>query len=164
MEISQSLDYDVVNIVSLWDIGKLTVIIDNTRRKKRYNAQVIRKGGGVFLVFASGKVVATGFKSVALPGSLLQEIYPEKDVIFKRVINITAHSFLPYGFNTTALIERYQDTTYEPEIYPAVYIRLHDVTLIYYTTGSIIVTGAKEKHHIDLALSEFCSRTASIKV
>ena len=58
-------DYDIVNIVSLWDIGPVTIKVDNSKRAKRFNAEVIRKDEGVFLVFASGKVTATGFKFVS---------------------------------------------------------------------------------------------------
>ena len=152
-------DYDIVNVVSLWDIGSLIINVDNSKRRKRFNAEVIRKPDGVFLVFASGKVTATGFKNVSLAGVRLQETYPEKTVQFLKVVNITAHSFVPYTFNTRVMIESYPDTTYEPEIYPAVYIKIDRVTLIYYTTGSLIITGAKDIDQIESTLSEFRNRT-----
>ena len=153
-------DYDIVNVVSLWDIGSVIIIVDNSKRRKRFNAEVIRKPEGVFLVFASGKVTATGFKNVSVAGVRLQEIYPDKTVQFLKVVNITAHSFVPYTFNTKLMIDTYSDTTYEPEIYPAVYIKIDKVTLIYYTTGSLIITGAKEIDQIEPTLSEFRSRTS----
>ena len=160
----QPLNYDIVNVVSLWNIGPVQINVDNSKRKKRFNAEVVRRKEGVFLVFASGKVIATGFKNVNLAGTILQEIYPERSVIFVKVVNITAHSFLPYSFDTRAMISTYQDTTYEPEIYPAVYIKTESVTLIYYTTGSVIITGAKEKEQIEKALSMFANRTSLTRV
>lgn len=161
---SSSLKYDIVNVVSLWNIGPIQINVDNSKRKKRFNAEVVRRKEGVFLVFASGKVTATGFKNINGAGSCLQEIYPERSVVFVKVVNITAHSFLPYSFDTRAMIANYQDTTYEPEIYPAVYIKTEKVTLIYYTTGSLIITGAKEQDEIDTALTMFVNRTSLTRI
>ncbi|XP_025018372.1 TATA box-binding protein-like protein 1 [Tetranychus urticae] len=161
---SNSHSYTIDNIVSLWKIdGSIKLDIDNSKRKKKFNAQVIRKSG-VFLVFASGKVIATGFKDVTKAGATLQEIYPDNKVSFVKVVNITAHSFVPYTFNIRELIDSYDDTTYEPEIYPAVYIKLNGLTLIYYSTGSIIITGAKELPQIDDALAQFSRRTVQMGI
>lgn len=80
------------------------------------------------------------------------------------MVNITAHSFIHYFFDTQSLIDNYQDTTYEPEIYPAVYIKINKVTLIYYTTGSLIITGAKDKEQIESALTEFTNRTSLSRI
>ncbi|XP_015794012.1 TATA box-binding protein-like protein 1 [Tetranychus urticae] len=162
--LSNSLNFTIDNIVSLWKIdGPIQLEIDNSKRKKKFNAQVIRRSG-VFLVFASGKVVATGFEEVTKAGSALQELYPDNKVIFNKVVNITAHSFVPYTFNIRELIDSHEDTSYEPEIYPAVYIKLNGLTLIYYSTGSIIITGAKELSQIDGALSQFAKRTAPMGI
>ena len=156
--------YEIVNIVSLWDIKRIEINVDNQNRRKRFNAEVIRKKEGVFLVFASGKVTATGFTNVSLAGAILQEVYPERTVSFIKVVNITAHSFIHYSFNTKLMIDSYQDTTYEPEIYPAVYIKINKVTLIYYSTGSLIITGAKDQDQIESALKEFTNRTSLSRV
>ena len=156
--------YEIVNIVSLWNIDPIVINVDNSKRRKRFNAEVIRKKEGVFLVFASGKVTATGFTNVSLAGAILQEVYPDRTVAFLKVVNITAHSFIHYSFNTKLMIETYQDTTYEPEIYPAVYIKINKVTLIYYTTGSLILTGAKDQEQIESALTEFTNRTSLSRV
>ena len=56
------------------------------------------------------------------------------------------------------MIITYQDTTYEPEIYSAVYIKIDKVTLIYYTTGSFI-TGTKKQEQIESVLHQFIART-----
>ncbi|XP_015793587.1 TATA box-binding protein-like protein 1 [Tetranychus urticae] len=161
---SSSLSFTIANIVSLWKIdGQIKLEIDNSKRKKKFNAQVIRRNG-VFLVFASGKVIATGFKEVTKAGATLQQIYPDNAINFVKVVNITAHSFLPYTFNVREMIDSYEDTTYEPEIYPAVYIKLNGLTLIYYSTGSIIITGAKELSQIDGALDQFSRRTSQMGI
>ena len=137
--------YEIVNIVSLWNIGPVVINVDNTKRRKRFNAEVLRKKKGVYLIFASGKVIATGLTDVSLTGAILQEVYRERNVLFLKVVNITAHSFINYSFNSKAMINDHQDTAYEPEIYLAVYMKINKVTLIYYTTGSLISTGAKDK-------------------
>ena len=164
MQTSTLPNYDIVNVVSLWNIDRIEINVDNSKRRKRFNAEVLRRKEGVFLIFTSGKVIATGFKNVTLAGSILQEIYPERSVLFVKVCNITAHSFLPYSFDTKAMIAEYQDTTYEPEIYPAVYIKIEKVTLIYYTTGSVIITGAKDQSQIESALTQFAIRTSLTRV
>ncbi|XP_053209824.1 uncharacterized protein LOC128393654 [Panonychus citri] len=159
MEMLPLPKYEIVNIVSLWNIDPVVINVDNTNRRKKFNAEVIRRKEGVFLVFASGKVTATGFTDVSTAGAVLQEVYPERTVSFLRVVNITAHSFINYSFNTKMMIDTYADTTYEPEIYPAVYIKINKVTLIYYTTGSLIITGAKDQEQIESTLREFTNRT-----
>ena len=153
---------EIVNIVSLWNIDPLEIKVDNSKRQKRFNAQVIRRDQGVFLVWASGKVIATGFKNVALPGSLLQEIYPDRVIRFVKVVNITAHAFIPYSFNIPLLIETFAGK-YEPEIYPAIYIKINYVTLIYYSTGSVLITGAKTEQQINDAHAQFIERSLPVR-
>ena len=56
---------EIVNVVTLWDLGcKSAINLVNRNYKKKYNAEVRNTTDGCLLIFQSGKIIATGFKSV----------------------------------------------------------------------------------------------------
>lgn len=159
----ESLKYEIKLMVSLWNLnGKINITVDNSKRKKAYNAQVIKSEGCTFLVFASGKVVATGVTDVSKPATVLQKLFPNNSVSFIRICNIVAQSYLPYMINSAHLLKAHTDLQYEPELFPAIYLKENGVTLQYFSTGSIIVTGAKTLPDIESILATLLSKTAHL--
>ena len=156
--------YRIDNIVSIWSIGPIEINVDNTNRKKRFNAQVMRTSNGVLLVFASGSITATGFKSISSTDDTLKRTFPNRKIKLKRVSNITASSFHPVRFNTELFKRKYnhQGTSYEPELFPPIYTKLNGVTIMYFHTGSIVIVGAKNETQIDSAIAQFMDRINSL--
>ncbi|XP_053200852.1 TATA box-binding protein-like 2 [Panonychus citri] len=157
-------DYRIDNIVSIWSIGPIDIKVDNTNRKKKFNAQVIRTDNGVLLVFASGKITATGFKSLPMTILTLMEIFPDREISFIRISNITASSYNSVRFNTEKLKQLYckKDTSYEPELFPPIYTKLNGLTIMYFHTGSIVIVGAKSVEQIETAIAQFMDRIKSL--
>lgn len=132
----------IINIVSIWDFGsKMDINVDNTNRKKRYNAEVRRFEKGCFLLFASGKCVATGFKSLSQTLDAFKKNY-NKTPKFVKVANITGRKKLKYRYKFDELLANYKNTTYEPELFPALYWREGKNCIISYDSGSLVITGA----------------------
>lgn len=133
---------EIINVVSIWDFGsKISINVDNKNRKKNYNAEVKRLEKGCFLLFASGKCVATGFKSLSETLNAFKLNFPQTPKFIK-LSNITAHSKLKYRFKFEEILANYKNTSYEPELFPALYWREGKNCIISYDNGSIIITGA----------------------
>lgn len=147
-------DYKITNIVSIWNIGPINITVDNRDRKKEYNAQKVKVDKGVFLLFASGAVTAVGFKSVETAEKSLKGKFPDRNVKFIRVSNIVVSSSWPFKLNTQKFTSL-PNVMYEPEFFPAIYFRNKKVTLLYFHTGSIIITGAKLLKDIDEIIQQF---------
>jgi TATA-box binding protein (TBP) (component of TFIID and TFIIIB) len=92
-----------------------------------------------------------------MPESTLKETYPDRDLKFIRVVNIVASSFFIQKFNTEKL-KRCEGSSYEPELFPPIYNKFNNVTLMYFHTGSIVIVGAKQNSEIDSAIAQFMSR------
>ncbi|XP_053203449.1 TATA box-binding protein-like 2 [Panonychus citri] len=129
-------------MVSLWDFGKrLSLNIDNSKRKKRFNAEVKYSKHGCFLLFASGKCVATGFKS-------FKRMYQDMTITFEdpprfvKLYLITAKTKLPFRFDFIKMTKNHKNTSFEPELYPALYWRDGKICICCYDNGSIVITGA----------------------
>ena len=146
---------EITNLVSLWDFGKmLDIKPDNSNRKKRFNAEVKYSEHGCFLLFASGKCVATGFQSFKQIQNDLNLTF-EKKPKFVKLYLIVAKTKLPFRFNFYEMTKRHKNTSYEPEIYPALYWRDGKICICCYDNGSLIITGATCITRMKTALVRF---------
>lgn len=133
---------EIVNLVSLWKTSKqIEIDTRNQIYKKKYNAQVIKEKGNCLLVFASGKVIATGFKTVTTVAEMFSRYFKQVKLEFVRNINLTVKTKLPFKVNNHKLLSENNCFEYEPEIYPAIYWRSAGICLMYYASSSVVMTG-----------------------
>ncbi|XP_053214136.1 uncharacterized protein LOC128397435 [Panonychus citri] len=146
----------VCNIVTLWDLKKSIEILGKSSKKKKFNADVLKFDKKRLLVFGSGKIIATGFKSQLETENFVTGIYPE--IEFKRVINITASKKISPPLKVAQIFKSDLIVTYEPELFPALNWKENGVCFIYYPKGSLILTGAKSIDQLEESYSKFCHR------
>ena len=115
------------------------------------------------LIFSNGKVVVTGAKSKEKSkiaarkfARVVQKI--GYDVKFKefRIRNMVASVDMTFGINITALsLDPGHGTfaSYEPEIFPGLvyHMVVPSVVLLIFTTGKVVITGAKCESDICIA-------------
>ena len=68
----------VVNIVSLWENPTKLIL---SKPIRRFAADMVKDDKKCLLVFASGKIIATGFKSINDVGKSIKKRYPEAKLI-----------------------------------------------------------------------------------
>ena len=123
----------------------------------------IREPKTTALIFNNGKVVVTGAKSKAKSmiaarkfARVVQKI--GYDVKFKdfRIRNMVASVDMTFGVNVTALSHdpgHGSFASYEPEIFPGLvyHMVVPSVVLLIFTTGKVVITGAKCESDIHTA-------------
>lgn len=124
----------IVNIVSLWNYGKP---INLMSPMEHFNADVIKNGLPTLLTFSSGKIIATGCKTLGEARQAVREWYPSSKFI--RIVNMTGLAY----FKSKPKIEKLPGVTYEPELFPAYVWRKGKAVVVYYNSGKLIVTGGK---------------------
>ncbi|WXG40055.1 MAG: TATA-box-binding protein [Candidatus Freyarchaeum deiterrae] len=115
------------------------------------------------LIFSSGKMVCTGSKSA-------KDVYRAVDLILAdlreagivettkepviQVQNIVASASLGTPLNLELAAYTLSDVMYEPEQFPGLIYRMKDpkVVLLLFTTGKLVVTGAKKEEEIYTAV------------
>lgn len=153
MKISSSLE--CTNIVIVWDLNRKIDIIPHHSNKKKLNCQLIREGKKCLLVFSSGKVVSTGFKSVQSSKEFIQRQFPDDKITLFKVSNVVAKAKLNYQLDHKALTQSKLKISYEPELLSAYHWWDNKKCLTYYTTGSIIITGGKSLPDCDATFKRF---------
>lgn len=137
-----------VNIVSLWDLGKKVRLLKTI---KAFKADAIKEGSNCLLLFESGKIIATGFKTFTDAKKFTKSRFPSAKFI--KIVNITAVEFIRKKINVTGL-------EYEPEIYPAHIWKKNKICIVYYASGKLIVTGGKTHKELREAYLEFREKTS----
>lgn len=137
-----------VNIVSLWDLGRRIHVI---KPIKAFKADIIKDGSNCLLLFESGKIIATGFKTFTNVKIFIKSHYPGAKFI--KIINITAVEFIREKINV-------KDLSYEPEIYPAHLWKRNKICIVYYASGKLIITGGKSQKELREAYREFKQSTS----
>ena len=115
----------------------------------KFVTEIIKDVKKCLLVFASGKIIATGFKSLSETRECLKNIFPS--VNFIKIVNITAVSSIKSKPN----ISMRSDVSYEPELFSACVWRGGKMCGVYYATGRLILTGCKSYRELRHLLREF---------
>ncbi|XP_053210239.1 uncharacterized protein LOC128394029 [Panonychus citri] len=150
-------DYpEVCNIVTLWNLNKKIQIIGNSGKKKKFNADIYKSGKNRLLVFGSGKVIATGFKTEQDTREFITKTF--KEVQFLKIVNITASKKLKTVISAKSIFESDLNVIYEPELFPALNWKDEGVSFIYYPKGSLILTGIKSLDQLKKAYRSFENR------
>lgn len=109
-------------------------------------------------LFSNGKMVCLGTKSEMELNTAGYEftrllIYLGYEVEFTgfTIKNMVCSCDVGFKLSLETMIDNYYGCIFEPEIYPALYYYVKNVTLIVFHTGKVIATGGKTKKQIDEA-------------
>lgn len=161
MRISSSLK--CINVVIVWDINRKVDIKPLISPKKKLNCQLIKEDKKCLLVFASGKVVSTGFTSLASSYKFIKLNFPNDNITLNKLSNVVAKAKLNYKLDTKSLTRSNLKISYEPELLSAYHWWDDKKCLTYYSTGSIIITGGKSLQDCDITLRKFKEYTVVCK-
>lgn len=135
----------------------------------------LRQPSGVVLVFSTGTILCTGPKKHYVVTYLLNYTvsllrnhgYPGLRIKpgSWTIQNIVAHATLPDNLNLNHFYSKHSNCcNYEPTIFPGASYRVKctsvprskgvNVTILLFSSGKLVITGAKEEHHIKDALIE----------
>jgi transcription initiation factor TFIID TATA-box-binding protein len=128
----------------------------------------IDKPRATALVFRSGKMVVTGTKSVAQLVEAVKrilkilsrhgvEIYGRPRV---QIQNIVAGGDLNAYVNLEKAAYYLEDSMYEPEQFPGLIYRMRDprVVLLIFSSGKMVITGAKEEKEVERAVKQVADK------
>ena len=155
------------NIVSTVDLGctlnltQIALHAKNTEyNPKRFAALImrIRNPKTTALIFASGKMVCTGAKSEADSETAARKYAKtikklQYDVKFKNftIQNIVGSCSVNFRVNLdNMLLDNNKFCSYDPEIFPGLIFRMVEprVVLLVFSSGKVILTGAKQKQEL----------------
>ena len=165
------------NIVLLYTLSKkinFDIVLEKfpniSYHRKRFSGAILKFSKATLLIFNSEKLIVTGITSLPNAQKTIKsfiEKVAEKDlsITSKKVLNMTCSGKLPFKFNIIQFISENKNASWEPEIFPAMYLQLDNhIKVIYFPSSQkFIITGAKK--HIDLrnAYTVFSKRTIKHK-
>eukprot|EP00043_Microstomoeca_roanoka_P008085 m.77991 g.77991 ORF g.77991 m.77991 type:complete len:271 (+) comp14095_c0_seq1:407-1219(+) len=162
---------EIVNLVATVNLGSpldLTHIALHARNAeyspKRFSAVImrIRAPQTTALVFATGKMICTGAKSVehAYSGARKFAKIIKKlgftEVRFRdfTVQNVVARCDVKFPIRLESVQAHYSVfSTYEPELFPGLIFRMAEprVVILIFVSGKVVITGAKKEEHLQQA-------------
>jgi len=166
----------IQNVVATAALGTkidLIAIMKNFRnveyRPKKFPGLVFRlnRPKTATLIFRNGKMVCTGAKSEKLARRAVKNVVKElkksgfiinkfPDVIIQ---NMVATANLGSNADLEAAADILDNIMYEPEQFPGAVYRMDEpkVVILLFTTGNIVITGAKTEEQVNIAADKLRS-------
>lgn len=130
--------------------------------KKNFSGGILKYSDGCLLIFLSGRLVVTGIKNIESANTLLNRFtlnYPGfVHVLDKRIVNIVSYNRIAsMDGNLFKKLAYDVRNSYEPELFPAVHIKVDDSKAIFivFRTGTITLTGVKDLELISHYFAKF---------
>jgi len=174
----------IVNIVVTCDLGMRLDLKKVARLSGFYYDPHIYRGRaayfqdhktkGKIILFNSGKLISVGVKSEDeaihdlkyVTKLLIKANIVENDFTNHKISNIVAVADIGKPIDIEALASRVKGAIYEPEQFPGVIIKLYTpekATLLFFSSGKIIITGLKSRESIEEAANRILSLLNSLK-
>lgn len=128
----------------------------------------IEKPKATALIFRSGKMVVTGTKSMNMLIDVVKKIikYLNRagiNIVSKpktQIQNIVASGDIGARVNLEEAAYILEDCIYEPEQFPGLIHKMRDphVVLLIFSSGKMVLTGAKEEKEVALAVSKITNK------
>jgi len=130
---------------------------------RTFDAVRLKLHGVTFIIFGSGKINCLAAVSLEqarkcfkkLRHKLCKELKLRVDILNVTLKNVVAHySLLPAPLDLVTIFNFWKNhgikgcVYYEPELYPAVKIKLSLGTVLVYHTGKVLLTGVKDINHL----------------
>lgn len=165
-----------VNLGCQLELKKIALYARNAEyNPKRFAAVIIRirEPKTTALVFGSGKMVCTGAKSednarlaARKYARIIQKLGFNARFTQFTIQNIVGSCDVKFPIRLERLATEHQTLcSYEPELFPGIIYRMEDpkVVLLIFVSGKIVLTGAKEKKHIEQAFEIIYSKLGKYK-
>jgi transcription initiation factor TFIID TATA-box-binding protein len=165
------LDVNIQNVVAtgvldqefnLRDIQKAFIITEYNPRRFPGLVFRLRRPKTTTLIFRTGKMVCTGAKSAKMAKSAIRKVVRElkkKNIIILNkpkiyIQNIVASGDLTENVDLELAADLLDNVMYEPEQFPGIMYRMRDpkVVILVFTSGKIVITGAKNKKMVQEAI------------
>lgn len=150
------------------DLKKIALKCRNTEfNPRRFGAVImrLRQPKATALLFASGKIVITGVRSVHNAHLATKKFaYIVEKVGFKpkeffdfKVQNVAGTADVGFPIRLEGLVYAYSNyASYEPELFPGLIFRMvsPNVVFLVFVSGKVVITGAKKETDLSVALSK----------
>lgn len=150
------------------DLKKIALKCRNTEFNPRRFAAVImrlREPRATALLFASGKIVVTGVRSVHNAtyatkkfAYIVEKIgFKPKEFFDFKVQNVAGTCDVGFPIRLEGLVFKHSNyASYEPELFPGLIYRLVSPAVVFliFVSGKIVITGGKKESDLSLALSK----------
>jgi transcription initiation factor TFIID TATA-box-binding protein len=185
---SSGENYDIKPIIRIENIVA-TVILDQTLDLNLIESNVpnvtyqpdqfpglilrLEKPKTTALIFKSGKMVVTGAKSTAQLIDAVKKIirllrkhgikiYSKPRI---QIQNIVASGDINYYVNLEKAAYLLENSMYEPEQFPGLIYRMRNprVVLLIFSSGKMVITGAKEEKEVEEAVNNIAQRLKQLK-
>uniref|UniRef100_T1K793 TATA-box-binding protein n=1 Tax=Tetranychus urticae TaxID=32264 RepID=T1K793_TETUR len=127
---------------------------------KSFSGGILKYCEGCLLIFDSGKINVTGVQNIVTSMLLVDRFcskYPS-NISYStfKIVNITVCAKIIGDFDYEALL-RHPGSSYEPELFPGIHLKLDEskVIFIIFRSGKVIITGLKELSSIWHYCDEF---------
>lgn len=169
-------EYRIENIVATvileheLDLDAIERRVDNyTYKPEQFPGLIFRidKPRATALIFKSGKMVVTGTKSTAQLIEAVKKIIRtlvSNGIEIKgrpriQIQNIVAGGDIHAYVNLEKAAYILEDSMYEPEQFPGLIYRMRDprVVLLIFSSGKMVITGAKEESEVERAVKNVAS-------
>ena len=134
-----------------------------------YNQLTIKAGTTSIKIFRNGAIHVTGAKSVVhfvdvidrvctVLGNIM-DTNPSLEEASISMINVIfcAARMLPLTVLRQALEDAGHPASYDPDAYPGVNAKVLEITVLIFTTGSVIISGAKTPEHVSDVYAIVCT-------
>jgi transcription initiation factor TFIID TATA-box-binding protein len=148
--------------INLIELSKTISQIDY--RKERFNGAILKMSNpkGCLLIFRNGKIVVTGVKSEQNADECIFRFFKmignivSPRILYSEVVNLTAKAKIPFDIDAKEFVKT-KNCTWYPELFPGMYWqeRKDGPLIIFYYTGSVIITGCKHEHELYCAYDNF---------
>jgi transcription initiation factor TFIID TATA-box-binding protein len=164
----------IQNVISTFNIGRNIDLKDVSHRARnsefnprRFNGLImrIRSPHSTALIFKSGKIVCTGTKSITESklasrkfARIIQKLgYKFDSLVDFKIQNLVASADIKSRINLDLLKLFCKNSChYEPELFPNLVYNMIEpkVVLLIYTSGKLVITGAKTIEEIHIAYNK----------
>lgn len=148
--------------INLYELFKLDNSI-YSYNPKIYPGAYIKLSKGKVTLYRSGKYIIVGLSNLKIIGSVFNELlnllspYIDIDKVeFPTLQNIVAIDDLDrkINLNNLALTLKLESYEFEPEVFPGLILRDESCTALIFSTGKIVIVGAKNTRDIGFLLDK----------
>ena len=152
-----------LNHLDLCNVVRLIPFCEFNKRKFAAASLRLRHPRSTCLIFSSGNLVVTGCRSEseALLASyrycalLRQHLGLCMRLQKFRIQNLVAAAKMPWNVDLVAIARKWQTyTSYEPEVFPGLIMRLPNVVLLIFRSGNVVITGAQCRVDVEKIYNE----------
>lgn len=170
-KVDTPVDINAVMALDAEDYG-LTVPESPTKRSKTpktfFNQLTIKSGTTSVKIFSNGAVHVTGVKSLVHFADVIDRVCMALGTVMDRQPGLESASIsminaifcvackLPLRTLRDAFEKAGHVASYDPDAYPGINAKINKITVMIFTTGNVIISGAKSPEHVSDVYDAVC--------